>query len=124
MTEKPPQPDQPAHSEQSASFEESLAQLGDIVARLESGSLGLSESIAAYEHGVTLLRRLHDDLGAIEERVRLLVRIDDQGRPVLEPLPSVVDPPAAAGRKPAARSTGTARRSKTLPGMDDPLDDA
>ena len=46
----------------------------DLVARLESGRLGLSESIAAYERGVALLRRLHEELAQAEERVSVLVR--------------------------------------------------
>jgi exodeoxyribonuclease VII small subunit len=41
-------------------FEASLAELNDLVNRLESGSLGLSDSIGAYELGVAILRRLHE----------------------------------------------------------------
>ena len=118
---------QPANSGQPASFEASLAEVGDIVVRLESGSLGLSESIAAYERGVTILRRLHDELAAVEERVNLLVRIDEEGRPVLGPLPQTgSEPPATRAKKPASRagSTGRGSRSKALPGMDDDPTDA
>ena len=92
----PPQPEavrptettsmpQTAEPAQTASFEEALAELGRIVAGLESGSLGLSESIAAYERGVALVRRLHDELARVEARVSVLVRIDEEGRPVLAP---------------------------------------
>lgn len=82
----PTEPAQLANSPQTVSFEEGLALLGDIVARLESGNLGLSESIEAYERGVGLLRHLHAELARADERVSVLVRIDDEGRPVLEPL--------------------------------------
>ena len=69
-----------AHPAQPAAvpFEMSLAELNDLVNRLESGALGLSDSIGAYERGVAILRRLHQQLADVEERVRLLVRIDDQ----------------------------------------------
>lgn len=124
MTDESPPASKPR---QPASFEEGLARLGDIVARLESGSLGLSESIAAYENGVTILRELHAELTSVEERVSKLVRIDDEGRPILEPL-ATENPPAPSpqsGRKPQSRALGTARRrSNVLPGMDDASDDA
>ena len=105
-------------------FEASLNQLGDIVARLESGSLGLSESIDAYERGVAILRRLHDELAAAEERVNVLVRIDDEGRPILEPAAATGAVPAADSAQPAAPRGPRPPRTKTarprsLPGMDD-----
>ena len=116
-----------SNSRQPASFEEGLAQLGDLVARLESGSLGLAESIAAYEKGVSLLRHLHGELASVEARVSKLVRIDDEGRPILEPLATEQEAPAAPAeeRKPRTRaSAGTRKRSNVLPGMDDGNDDA
>ena len=113
---------QSENSMQPASFEEGLASLAELVARLESGSLGLSESIAAYERGVGLLRVLHDQLAVAEERVRLLVRIDEQGRPVLaapDDQPQTAAPDAAVGRSSGRASRGKSPRSKPLPGMDD-----
>ena len=132
-----PKPDQSAeqasNSPQPASsstvpFETSLSELGDIVARLESGALGLSESIGAYERGVSILHGLHEQLAAVEDRVRLLVRIDEQGRPVLQeagPQPSqAADSPAAAPARRTPRTAGTSARVKRLPGMDDAGGDA
>ena len=111
------------------SFEEALGQLGDIVARLESGSLGLSESIAAYERGVGLLKRLHEELAEVEKRVSVLVRIDDEGRPILEPSSPERHGAAAADSGPPADSAQSSRsgragrgktpRARSLPGMDD-----
>lgn len=118
-------PPQPENSHQPASFEDGLAQLADLVARLESGSLGLSESIAAYERGVGLLRTLHEQLAVAEERVRVLVRLDDEGRPILADVstqgPMVAADPAADPPVSRARR-GKASRSKPLPGMDDAAD--
>jgi exodeoxyribonuclease VII small subunit len=113
------------------SFEAALQRLADLVAGLESGSLGLSESIAAYERGVGILKRLHDELAVAEERVKVLVRIDDEGRPVLEDSAPPTGTGAAAGDTPAADSAQPAAarparaarpksaRPRALPGMDD-----
>jgi exodeoxyribonuclease VII small subunit len=122
----PDQSDQSSNSCQPLSFEGGLARLGEIVARLESGSLGLSASITTYEEGVAILRQLHEELAVVEERVRVLVRIDDEGRPVLEPLATVEADEAARlpGRKTSARAEAGRKRTKTLPGMDDETGDA
>ena len=125
--------DTPAAAERAApSFEAGLEQLDSLVRTMESGDLGLAESIAAYEEGVTLLRRLHEELEAIELRVKTLVQLDDEGNPVFapiisEPVPAApatdgdADAPPARGRrrirKPAAASN---RNRQRLPGMDEP----
>ena len=127
------------HPAQSAvvPFETSLAELNDLVNRLESGALGLSDSIGAYERGVAILRRLHEQLADVEERVRLLVRIDEQGRPILEEIENGATAPEKTGRPTGGGSTTdgdvtvrrTARpasrtgRPKRLPGMDDAGED-
>ena len=113
-------------------FETSLAELNELVNRLESGTLGLSESIDAYERGVSILRRLHEQLADVEERVRLLVRIDEQGRPILETAAADKAGQATAaagtadtdpaGRRPT-RSAARSPRPKRLPGMDDAAED-
>lgn len=116
---------QSSNSEQTSSFEESLAALGDTVMKLESGGLGLSDSIAAYERGVTILRRLHEELSAVEERVNMLVRIDEDGRPVLGPLPAATESTAPAKKAGGRGATAAkASRAKSLPGMDDAGDEA
>ncbi len=111
-----PSPTDPADSSQPPSFESSLAELADAVVKLESGSLGLSESIAAYEHGVTLLRRLYDELAVAEQKVATLVRLDENGHPVLVPHDATASdvPPTEAGRSKPRKA-----RSRTLPGMDE-----
>jgi len=93
------------------------------VASLEAGGLGLSESIAAYERGVGLLHRLHEELAQVEARVSVLVRIDEEGRPVLE---ARTDEEATPGqRQPKKRSSrGKTTRSRSLPGMDEASEEA
>ena len=118
-------------------FETSLAELNDLVNRLESGALGLSDSIGAYERGVAILRRLHEQLADVEERVRMLVRIDDQGRPILEEVDSWSTAPEKTARatgggaatdddksgRRTARAASRTGRPKRLPGMDDAGED-
>ena len=111
----------PAEPTQPTSFEEALNQLTELVARLESGSLGLSASIDGYERGVALVRRLHEELARAEERVSVLVRIDDEGRPALAPLEAAEQ---AGGDQPAPRRSRQGVRPKpphtrALPGMDE-----
>jgi exodeoxyribonuclease VII small subunit len=111
-------------------FEASLDELAGLVGRLESGSLGLTESIAAYERGVGLLRRLHAQLADAEERVRVLVRIDEQGRPILAPAGTadVAGTAGGAGSQgdsavgKTGKTSSRSGRGKRLPGMDDAAD--
>ena len=125
---EPPPTDKP----EPPSFEAGLAELDLLVRTMESGDLGLAESIASYEQGVALLRRLHDELSGIELRVQTLVRLDDDGNPIFEPIAGQSAPTAQTnepvskarpasgrrrGRKPAAADNQSRQR---LPGMDDP----
>jgi len=117
---------QPAEATQPASFEDALGRLAELVSRLESGSLGLSASIDGYEQGVAILRRLHEELARAEERVSVLVRIDEQGRPVLAPHEDSEQ--AAAERQPGTRARASGRgkgsRTRVLPGMDEASEEA
>lgn len=61
------------------SFEQSLAQLEAIIARIESGEVGLERSIAEYERGVALIKRCREILGRAEQRVEELTRQMDHG---------------------------------------------
>jgi len=123
QSQTPSSSTQPAEAAQTAGFETALGQLAELVGQLESGGLGLGESIDAYERGVALLRRLHEELARAEERVSVLVRIDDEGRPVLEPHAAG---PASAPEPPPARRGGRPRngRTKALPGMDETSEEA
>lgn len=58
-------------------FEEAMLKLESEVKRLESGSMGLDESIAAYEEAVKLIRVCNQKLDNAERRVRILVESSD-----------------------------------------------
>ncbi len=125
MTEKPEKPSQPASPPHPASFEDGLATLGDLVARLESGGLGLSESITAYERGVGILRQLNDELASADAKVRLLVRIDEDGQPILADHEADANAPGTTDRGPTRRrGRGKSSHGQSLPGMDDGSEEA
>lgn len=67
-------------------FESSLAEVEEIVAKLESGELGLTESLEQYETGIKQLKRCHALLDAAEQRVSLLSGFDAEGNPIAPPM--------------------------------------
>lgn len=103
-----------------------MGQLGDIVSKLESGVLGLSDSITAYENGVTLIRHLHEELSDAEERISELIEIDDDGKPIVKPFVRDKTPTtaSASSKKTKKRSAKRQKRPNVLPGMDDEEKDA
>ena len=53
-------------------FESALAELEKIVAQMESGKLGLEDSLAAYERGAVLLNFCRDAISRAEQQVQVL----------------------------------------------------
>ncbi|MGL5094851.1 MAG: exodeoxyribonuclease VII small subunit [Planctomycetia bacterium] len=89
MTTEPtpsePMASQPTASEPPVSFETALAELQTLVADLERGDAPLEDGLRAFERGVTLIRRCRGLLEAAEERVKILVDLDDAGRATFAP---------------------------------------
>ncbi|MCP4469855.1 MAG: exodeoxyribonuclease VII small subunit [Gammaproteobacteria bacterium] len=54
-------------------FEKSLQNLEKIVSKMESGELGLEESLAQFEEGIKLARNCQDTLTNAEFRVEQLI---------------------------------------------------
>lgn len=80
------------------SFEQALAELEQIVQRLEKGELPLEESLKLYEEGIRLSRLCHGKLEEAEGRIEVLLKdargepvLDAQGRPKTRPLPEPED---------------------------------
>jgi exodeoxyribonuclease VII small subunit len=68
------------------SFEQALAELEQIVQKLERGDVALEESVTIYERGEVLKRRCEELLRAAEARVEKIT-LDATGKPVgTEPL--------------------------------------
>ena len=61
------------------SFEEGLAELEDIVRRLEAGDASLEESIEIYTRGAQLKRHCETKLRAAEEKIEKIVLSPDGG---------------------------------------------
>ncbi len=55
-------------------FETRMDELEALIERIESGEIGLEESIKAYERGVELIRGCREVLGQAEQRVEELSR--------------------------------------------------
>lgn len=72
----------PAEEQDQPSFEQSLEQLQAVVRELESGQLTLEQSLTRYEQGVANLRRCYSTLQSAEQRIRVLVELDENGRAV------------------------------------------
>jgi exodeoxyribonuclease VII small subunit len=65
-------------------FEESVSQLEQIVAAIESGQIGLEESLAKYEQGMELVKRCRGILDRAEKRIEQLTETKEGLKP--EPL--------------------------------------
>lgn len=58
-------------------FEEAIARLEVIVKTMEGDTVSLDESLALYEEGVALVRRLTRELDEAEQRVQILQKTPD-----------------------------------------------
>lgn len=75
------------------SFEQALAELEEIVRRLESGEIDLDGAIQAYARGAALKRHCEDKLRQAEARVSR-INLADDGTVTAEP----VEPDGGTGR--------------------------
>ncbi|HMP80613.1 MAG TPA: exodeoxyribonuclease VII small subunit [Pirellulaceae bacterium] len=73
-----PTPDEPV------SFEVAFARLQDLVKDLESGRLSLDQSLECYAQAVAHLRTCAASLEQAEQKIRLLVDVDEQGRAITQ----------------------------------------
>ena len=64
-------------------FEDSLAELEQLVSQLEQGDISLEESLKSFERGVTLTRACQKALQEAEQKVQIL--IEKIGTQALEP---------------------------------------
>ena len=100
--------------EEAPKFEQSLAELQQIVAQLEAGSLELEQSLAEFERGVKLLRTCYRVLEEAEQKIELLVGFDwPQGEPVTEPFDATATYDAKA--QTVGRRMRTSRKSAAKP---------
>ena len=62
----------PAKSEQNPTFESALAELENIVTRMEGGQLPLEQSLTAYRRGAELLKFCQAQLADAQQQVKVL----------------------------------------------------
>jgi len=62
-------------------FEQAMAELEQVVGRLERGDVALDESITLYERGAALKKRCDSKLKEAEEKVAAIT-LDSDGEPV------------------------------------------
>lgn len=82
MAKKPTNATARDADEPQPTFEEAMASLEDIIDRIESGSIGLEDSVREYERGAKLVARARTLLDAAEQRVEELTDAlgSDRGR--------------------------------------------
>ena len=59
------------------SFEEAIAQLEDLVRKLESGNLTLDDSLTAFEDAVKLVKFCNIKIESAEQKVKILMESAD-----------------------------------------------
>lgn len=64
-------------------FETALANLEELVLRMESGELSLEDSLQAFEKGIALTRQCQEALSKAEQRVQIL--LEQNGQSVAQP---------------------------------------
>ena len=64
-------------------FEKTLAELEELVEKMEEGDLSLEESLKCFERGIVLTKTCQQALTEAEQKVRILLEKD--GKPELEP---------------------------------------
>lgn len=65
-------------------FEKKLSRLEEIVTKMEGGDLTLEDSLKFFEEGVKLSRECNLQLAQAEQKVKLLLSVDADGKAVTE----------------------------------------
>ena len=60
-------------------FEDAVAELEQILARVESGELGLEESLGQYERGSFLIQYCRGVLNSAEKQIEVITKNSDGG---------------------------------------------
>lgn len=106
-------------------FEDALKELESIVGKLESGKLGLEESLAQYEQGVRHLKQCYQLLEHAERRIQLVSGLDASGNPFTVALDEDDDSSLAAkGDARSRRRTSAAPKAGKQSGAAEVDDDS
>jgi exodeoxyribonuclease VII small subunit len=69
-----------ARTSNKPNFEQALAELEALVARMESGELPLDQALATFEQGVKLTRACQASLQAAQQKVQILTQQGNEAR--------------------------------------------
>ncbi|MBB74116.1 MAG: exodeoxyribonuclease VII small subunit [Planctomycetaceae bacterium] len=108
----------PKKSKPTTTFEEALEDLRTIVHDLETGQLGLSESLERYEAGIKGLKQCHQILEETERKIELLSGFDAEGNPIKQPFDELEKPTEQEKKKGSRR-----RKNKKSSTQSTPLDE-
>jgi exodeoxyribonuclease VII small subunit len=75
-------------------FEEAMQRLDAIVAAMESGEIGIEESLDRYEEAMQLAARCREILDQAEQRIQK-IQLDASGKPHAEPFEPAVEEPGS-----------------------------
>jgi exodeoxyribonuclease VII small subunit len=84
-------------------FEQLLQRLDAIVQELETGQLGLTESLTRFEQGIGHLKQCYRALDQAEQRVALITGTRPNGEPILQPMDDDADSLEDKARKRSER---------------------
>ena len=65
-------------------FEKKLVRLEEIVGKMERGELSLDDSLKLFEEGVRLSKECHQRLSEAENKVRILMGVDEKGQAITQ----------------------------------------
>lgn len=65
-------------------FEKKLSRLEEIVTKMEAGDLSLEDSLKYFEEGVKLSRECNTQLVTAEQKVKVLLAVDQNGNATTE----------------------------------------
>lgn len=63
-------------------FEKKLNRLEEIVSKMETGEMSLDDSLKSFEEGVRLSRECQKQLSEAEQKVKILLSVDECGNAV------------------------------------------
>jgi exodeoxyribonuclease VII small subunit len=88
---RPPKTNSSASPAGQQSFEVSIAELAEIVEKLEAGELPLEDALALFERGMKLAKASQTILDRAERRVEQLLGFDENGKPITSDLGEEAD---------------------------------
>ena len=73
-------------------FESAFARLEEILKKMSQGAVPLEESLSLYEEAEKLIDTCNKKLTEAEKKIQVLVKVDEQGQPLVEDFPTNREP--------------------------------